>query len=90
MSEKLDTEKRSLLLKGLRYVKSEKELEIARIERRTEADYAFDREILPALGQTFSLEQAKGEDVSRVQVELQEVEELMALVNDATRELQIV
>ncbi|KLA07060.1 hypothetical protein B4086_5536 [Bacillus cereus] len=90
MSEKLNTEKRSLLLKGLRYVKSEKVLEIERIERRTEADYAFDREILPKLGETFSLEKAKDEDVSRVQVELQEVEELMELVNDATRELQIV
>ncbi|PER55629.1 hypothetical protein CN495_07695 [Bacillus thuringiensis] len=90
MSEKLNTEKRSLLLKGLRYVKSEKVLEIERIERRTEADYAFDREILPALGKTFSLTKAKDEDVSRVQVELQEVEELMELVNDATRELQIV
>ncbi|PGT90006.1 hypothetical protein [Bacillus thuringiensis] len=82
-------EKRTLILKGLRYVKSAKEFEIERIERRTESDYEFDKEVLPALGQVFSLEKAKAEDVAKATNELKEIEALMEEVNNDELELQI-
>lgn len=84
-----DPQKRKLLLEGLRYVKSAKEFEIERIERRTENDYEFDKVVLPALGQVFSLEEAKAEDVAKATSELKEIEALMEEVNNGELEVQI-